>query len=118
MTLLPFVILIGSQLLFTTSDLNGRWAMVRYGFSVASFVSIWFLVYFAVRMVGTFGQLYVLSQMEIGKSIALFGVVGIVLANVLGLLVLKEALSPVPMLARCWPLSHLSSWFFASRSIG
>ena len=40
-----------------------------------------------------FGQLYVFSVIELGKTMALFGATSIVLANVLGFLVLKETLS-------------------------
>ncbi|MDD3156254.1 MAG: hypothetical protein PHP14_02410 [Candidatus Pacebacteria bacterium] len=41
-----------------------------------------------------FGQLYVFTVIELGKTMALFGAFSIILANVLGLLVLKEILSP------------------------
>jgi len=41
-----------------------------------------------------FGQLHVFTAVELGKTMALFGAVSIVLANILGFLVLKEVLSP------------------------
>ena len=41
-----------------------------------------------------FGQLYVSTVIELGKTMALFGAASIILANILGLLVLKEVLSP------------------------
>ncbi len=89
------IILVGSQLLFSTGDVIARTYMRKYGFSVATFLSLWFAVYFAIRTVAMFGQLYVFTTVQLGKTMALFGAVSIVLSNVLGLLVLKEVLSPV-----------------------
>ncbi|HQT92497.1 MAG TPA: hypothetical protein PL001_10785 [Candidatus Kryptobacter bacterium] len=93
------IILVGSQLLFSTGDLIARTYMRKYGFSVATFLSLWFAVYFAIRTVAMFGQLYVFTTVQLGKTMALFGAVSIVLSNVLGLLVLKEVLSPVSYVA-------------------
>jgi multidrug transporter EmrE-like cation transporter len=93
------IILVGSQLLFSTGDLIARTYMRKYGFSVATFLSMWFAVYFAIRTVAMFGQLYVFTTVQLGKTMALFGAVSIVLSNVLGLLVLKEVLSPVSYVA-------------------
>jgi uncharacterized membrane protein len=90
----PLWILVGSQLLFTTSDLTARAHMRGAGsFSAANFLSPWFLAYMLVRTVATFGQLYVFSQAQLGRTMALFGATSIVLSNVLGLLVLGETLS-------------------------
>lgn len=89
-----YAVLIGTQILFSISDLMGRHYMKLYGFSTASLVSVWFLVYFSIRIVATMGQLYVFSAVDLGKTMALFGAASIVIANVLGLLVLKEVLSP------------------------
>ena len=88
-------ILIGSQLLFTTSDVMARMHMSRNGFHVTTFLSLWFLIYVLLRTAATFGQLYVFTNVEVGKTMALFGAASIILANVLGLLVLKEVLSPI-----------------------
>jgi hypothetical protein len=41
-----------------------------------------------------FGQLYVFTAIDLGKTMALFGAFSIILANSLGFLVLKEVLSP------------------------
>jgi len=90
----PITIIVGTQLLFTSSDLIARSYMSRLGFSTATFLSLWFVVYILIRTLATFGQLYVFSSIDLGKSMALFGAVSIVLANVLGFLVLKEVLSP------------------------
>ncbi len=90
----PLTVLVGAQLLFTTSDLLARYYMPKQGFSLPTFLSAWFVAYFLIRIVAMFGQLYVFTSIELGKSMALFGAVSIVLANVLGFLVLKEVLSP------------------------
>jgi multidrug transporter EmrE-like cation transporter len=88
------LILIVVQVLYTTADLMGRMNMKGEGsFSLNNFLSLWFLVYFLIRTVATFGQLYIFSLVPLGKTMALFGAVSIVLSNLLGLLVLKEALS-------------------------
>ena len=90
----PIVIIIGTQLLFTTSDLLARIYMPKQGFTLATFLSGWFLTYFSIRIIAMFGQLYVFTAIELGKTMALFGAVSIMSANILGFLVLKEALSP------------------------
>lgn len=87
-------IIIGTQVLFTTSDLLARMYMPKQGFVMATFFSVWFLIYFLIRMIAMFGQLYIFTEIELGKTMALFGAVSIMLANILGFLVLKEVLSP------------------------
>lgn len=82
-----------TQILFTTSDLIGRSAMRTHGFKAASFLSSWFLAYWLLRQLAMFGQLYVFSTFELGRSMALFGAASIVLSNVLGFLLLRETLS-------------------------
>jgi len=89
----PVVIVVGSQLLFTMGDLIARANMRHSSFSVATFLSWWFMIYFAVRQVAMFGQLYVFSTFQIGKTLALFSATSLVLANVLGVLLLGEILS-------------------------
>jgi len=86
------IIIICTQLLFTTSDLLARTYMPRQGFVLATFLSGWFLIYFSIRTIAMFGQLYVFTTVELGKTMALFGAVSIMLSNIVGLLVLKEVL--------------------------
>ena len=90
----PIVIIILTQLLFTTSDLLARTHMPKQGFILTTFISGWFLTYFLIRILAMFGQLYIFTVIELGKTMALFGAVSIMLANLLGFLVLKEVLSP------------------------
>lgn len=90
----PVLILIVSQLLYTLSDFMARAYMPRHGFTVQTFLSVWFLGFIVVKVLATTGQLYVLSNMELGKTMALFGAVSIILSNVLGVLILREVLTP------------------------
>ena len=88
----PVVMIVGSQALFTAGDLLARANMRRGGFALATFVTWWFVIYFTLRTVAMFGQLYVLANVPIGKSMALFGATSIALVNVLGVLLLGEVL--------------------------
>ncbi|MBK7629503.1 MAG: hypothetical protein IPJ23_02050 [Ignavibacteriales bacterium] len=86
------LIIIITQLLFTGSDLLARFNMTKYGFKFSAFLSIWFLLYFIIRNVAMFGQLYIFTTIELGKTMALFGAISIILSNLLGFLILKEVL--------------------------
>lgn len=87
------VIVIGCQILFTVSDLLARMNMSSQGFRAATFLSGWFLLFLIFRTVATIGQLYVFANLELGKTVVLFGAASILMSNLLGLLVLKEVLS-------------------------
>ncbi len=86
------LIIIVTQLLFTSSDLIARANMTKYGFKFSSFISGWFLLYFIIRSVAMFGQLYIFTNTELGKTMALFGAISIILSNLLGFFILKEIL--------------------------
>ena len=88
-----FYILVGSQLLFSIGDFMARYYMSKYGFHLANFLSGWFLVYFLLRQIAMFGQLYVFTFAALGRSTAIFAAVSIIISNVLGFLLLKEAIS-------------------------
>jgi len=87
------LILLGTQVIYSITDFMGRYYMVKYGFRLASFFSAWFAVYFAVRMVATFGQLYVFAHIPLGKTMALLAASSIIISNILGFLFLKEVLT-------------------------
>ncbi len=92
---LLLAILIGSQAVFSASDLLGRSNMMQPGsFSGANFLRWWFVVYMVIRIVATMGQLYVFSAMKMGKTMALFGAVSIVVSNLLGWLFMGDVISP------------------------
>jgi hypothetical protein len=86
------IIIIVTQLLFTSSDLLARYNMPKVGFKFSAFLSIWFIIYFFIRTIAMFGQLYIFTTVELGKTMALFGAVSIILSNLLGFLILKEVL--------------------------
>jgi multidrug transporter EmrE-like cation transporter len=95
----PILIIVGTQLLFTTGDLIARANMRHSPFTVATFLNWWFLIYFVIRQIAMFGQLYVFSALEVGKTMALFSATSIVLVNILGVLLLGEVLSTKAYLA-------------------
>ncbi len=89
----PLLIIVCTQMLFTGGDLLARANMKALGFRPAAFLTWWFLGYTLLRQIATFGQLYVFANINLGKSMAFFGAVSIVLSNLLGLLLLGEVLS-------------------------
>jgi len=93
MKIYPAIVLIITQILFTSGDLLARTNMKVYGFTWAAFLAPWFWVYLFIRQIATFGQLWVFTQNELGKAMAMFGAVSIVLSNVLAFFLLKETLS-------------------------
>jgi multidrug transporter EmrE-like cation transporter len=95
----PVLVVVATQLLFTTGDLIARANMRRSPFALATFLSWWFLAYFLIRQVAMFGQLYVLSTVQVGRTMALFSAPSLVVVNVLGILLLGEVLSTQAYLA-------------------
>lgn len=89
----PIVVVIATQALFTIGDLMARANMRKHGFTAAAFLNLTFVAYFAIRQIAMFGQLFILATVPIGKTMALFGAVSIILANVLGVLLLGDLLS-------------------------
>jgi multidrug transporter EmrE-like cation transporter len=79
----------------------GRTYMSRYGFKLSTFISLWFLAYLLIRQIATFGQVYIFANIQLGKTMAVFGAVSIVMSNVIGLLYLGEKLSPVSYFGIC-----------------
>ena len=88
-------ILVITQILYTATDFWGKVMMSRSGFSIGTIISFEFLWYYILRIIPTIGQLYVFSQNNLGKSMALFGAVSIVLSNIIGILFLSESLTTV-----------------------
>lgn len=95
----PLIIIVFVQLLFTGSDVIARSLMLRYGFTVSVFFTPSFFLYFTIRQIAMIGQLYIFSTIPLGKTMALFAAVSIVLANVLGFLFFKEILTLTDYLA-------------------
>jgi len=95
----PVLLIVATQLLFTTGDLLARANLRHSPFVPSTFLSWWFLLYFLIRQVAMFGQLYVFSALQLGRTMALFGATSIVVVNVLGILLLGEILSTQAYLA-------------------
>jgi len=95
----PVLVIVATQLLFTSGDLLARANLRHSPFALSTFLSGWFLLYFLIRQVAMFGQLYVFSALQLGKTMALFGATSIVVVNVLGILLLGEILSTQAYLA-------------------
>ena len=95
----PLLVIVATQLLFTTGDLIARANMRHSPFALSTFLSWWFVLYFLIRQVAMFGQLYVFSALQIGKTMAFFGATSIVVVNALGVLLLGEVLSVQAYLA-------------------
>ena len=95
----PVLIIVVTQLLFTMGDLIPRANMRHSPFALSTFLRWWFAAYFLIRQVAMFGQLYVFSALQLGKTMALFGATSIVVVNVLGVLLLGEILSTQAYLA-------------------
>lgn len=91
----PLLVVLGTQVIYTISDFMGRYFMKKYGFNLAMVTSGWFWGYQAIRQVAMFGQLYVFANVPLGKAMALYGAASIILSNILGILFLKEVLSPL-----------------------
>ena len=89
----PAFIIIGAQLLFSISDFLGARAMKSQGFTAASFFTWWFLVYTVIRQIAVFGQLYVYANVELGRTVALFGAGSIVIGNLMGIFLLNERMT-------------------------
>jgi hypothetical protein len=90
-----FLVVIGTQLVYSASDFMGRYYMGKQGFHLATFWSPWFLGYQIIRQVAMFGQLYVFANMPLGKTMAMLGAMSILASNALGYLFLREVLSPM-----------------------
>ncbi len=89
----PITAAIAGQLIFTAGDLIARANMKSMGFRLSTFLSGWFVFYFCIRQIAMFLQLYVFASVPIGKTMALFGAISILLSNALGILFLGEYLS-------------------------
>jgi multidrug transporter EmrE-like cation transporter len=95
---LVLLVLIGSQTLFTTGDFLARMNMGKFGYHASTFFHPWFLAYFLIRQVAMFGQLYIFSQVPLGKTAAMFSGASLLISNVLSFLFLHEILSPIAYL--------------------
>jgi uncharacterized membrane protein len=95
----PVLVIVGTQLLFTAGDLLARANMRHSPFALSTFFNWWFVIYFTIRQIAMFGQLYVFSVLQVGRSMALFSATSLIVVNILGVLLLGEILSVQTYLA-------------------
>lgn len=89
----PIVVVLITQLVFSATDLLARSHLRSANFGVSSIAQPWFIWYAAIRVISTFAQFYVFTKVDLGKTVTLFSIAGIIFANILGVLFLKEVLS-------------------------
>ena len=89
----PVYVVVATQALFTAGDLLARTRMRQFGFEPSAFASWWFLGYMTLRTVATFGQLWVLSKVTLGRTMPLFSATSVVLSMALSVVVLHEGLT-------------------------
>ena len=87
------IVIVISQLIFSSGDLLARHFLGKSGFHWATFAAPWFLVYILTKVLAITGQLFVLSNLKIGSTMALFGATSITVSSVLGWFLLHETLS-------------------------
>jgi len=88
------LIIFGSQILFALGSLLARHFIKDHPItSVQSIMAAWFVVYLLIRLIATLMELFVLSRVNLGQTVALAGVVGLVTANLMGVFFLGEVLS-------------------------
>ncbi|MGH7882117.1 MAG: hypothetical protein ACREN8_04330 [Candidatus Dormibacteraceae bacterium] len=93
--LLLIAFLFGCESIFTACNFLARLYLRKLGFHPSSFLKPWFLAHLLMYQTATIGQLYIFTRLQLGKTTALFGVIGIVVSNLLGILFLNEFLSPL-----------------------
>ncbi len=86
------VALLITQACFTAGDLWARSVLAHQPFQWTTFLQPWFIGYLLLRTVATAGQLFVLSNMPAGKTMAFFGVTSILLVNIASWFFLREIL--------------------------
>jgi len=89
----PIIVILVTQLIYSSTDLLARAHLRGATFGPASFLQAWFIWYAVIRVASTVAQFYVFSKLDLGKTDTLFALAAIVFANILGLLFLKEVLS-------------------------
>lgn len=89
------VIIFVSQILFAIGSLLARSYTRDRPFTVHYVLAGWFIVYLLIRLFATLAELFVLTRVNLGQTVALAGVCGLVTANLFGVLFLREVLTPL-----------------------
>ncbi len=92
--LINVIIIFVSQILFATGSLLARhFTKDNPVTSVQSIMAAWFFCYLFIRLIATLLELFVLSRVNLGQTVALAGVAGLITANLMGVFFLGEVLS-------------------------
>ena len=89
------LIIFGSQVLFALAGLIARSKTKGHAFTISQVLAGWFVAFLLIRLVAALAELFVLTRVDLGQTVALAGVFGLVTANVFGYLFLKETLHPL-----------------------
>ena len=94
MRLQVVVIVLVTQGLFTAGDVLARLKLrTAPDFTLSALIAPWFVAYLTLRQIATFGQLYILAKIELGRTAGFYAVAGLLTANVIALLFLGEKLT-------------------------
>lgn len=89
----PYAVLFIVQVLYIAADVLTKRALVVHGFGPAMLASSVFWSGSALRLIAITGQLWLMSQQPLGKTMTLLFVAGIITSNVLGWLLFQEVLA-------------------------
>lgn len=84
------VIALATQLIFILGEVPAAGYLSQKGLDSSSFFHPWFLLFSITRIIGIAGQLYLLSNAQLGLIAALMGSCGLILHNLLGTFVLHQ----------------------------
>lgn len=84
------VIALATQLIFILGEVPAAGYLSKWGLDSSSFFHPWFLLFSITRIIGIAGQLYLLSNAQLGLIAALMGSCGLILHNLLGTFVLHQ----------------------------
>lgn len=93
MKLTNILIILAGQSLFLFGDILARKHLKDEGLHFSTFITPWFFTYFLVRQVATVCQMYILANVELGKTAALYSMAAIITATLAGVFYLNEKLS-------------------------
>jgi multidrug transporter EmrE-like cation transporter len=74
-------------------DVIAKYNLNITGYKSVILISPWFFAYILTKVVATTAQFYVFSNFDLGKSMAIFGAISIILSNSIGFLLMSERLT-------------------------
>lgn len=89
----PIVIALVAQAAYSASDVLARSELRAAGFTLPNLLRAWLVLFLVLRVGALAGQMFVFATVDLARTAVLFGVGSILVANVLGVLLLREVLS-------------------------